>query len=188
MASGSATPPPPLPPLRGFSLLVAAILVVDVFTKYLAETRLPRYVGKEVLGEFFQLRLVYNTGAAFGLNVGDYSRPVFMILAIVALVILASMVRTTRPGDRLRLYALASICAGATGNLIDRIRSHRGVVDFLDFTIGAFHWPTFNVADMAVTCGAAVLAMSLWSEGRQAPGTAPAGRTSQPEIVPPAQG
>ncbi len=171
--------------LRGFGLVVTAILVLDVVTKYLAETRLPRYVGVPVLGDFFQLRLVYNTGAAFGLSVGDYSRPVFMLLAIVALLILGSMVRTTRPGDALRLYALASICAGATGNLIDRVRSHRGVVDFLDFTVGAFHWPTFNVADMAVTCGAAALALSLWSEGKQAPGAATA--SPSPEVAPTAE-
>jgi signal peptidase II len=109
-----------------------------------------------------------------------------MLLAIVALFILGSMVRTTRPGDRLRLYALASICAGATGNLLDRIRSHRGVVDFLDFTVGAFHWPTFNVADMAVTCGAAALALSLWSEGKEAQGATAAAPTP-PEVAPPAQ-
>lgn len=174
-------------PLRGFSLVVTAILLLDVVTKYLAETRLPRYVGVPVLGDFFQLRLVYNTGAAFGLTLGDYSRPVFMVLAVVALVILGSMVRTTRHGDWLRLYALAAICAGATGNLVDRIRSARGVVDFLDFTVGAFHWPTFNVADMAVTCGAAALAISLWSEGKQAPGAAASPQSSQPEVAPTAE-
>lgn len=172
------------PSLRGFSIVVAAILLVDIVTKYLAEAYLPRYVGKPVLGEFFQLRLVYNTGAAFGLSVGEYSRPVFMLLALIALIILGSMVKTTRRGDGLRLYALAAICAGATGNLIDRIRSSRGVVDFLDFTVGAFHWPTFNVADMAVTCGAAALAVSLWSEGKQAPGAAAAPSATPPEIAP----
>lgn len=172
------------PPLRGFGIFAALILVLDIATKYVAETFLPRYVGVPVIGDLFQLRLVYNTGAAFGLRVGDFSRPVFMVLAIIALFILGSMVRTTRAGDRLRLYALSAICAGATGNLIDRVRSSRGVVDFLDFTLGAFHWPTFNVADMAVTCGAAALALSLWSEGKQAH---PATGTPQPEVIPPAQ-
>lgn len=174
------------PPLRGFSLFAAIILVLDIATKYVAETYLPRYVGVPVLGDVFQLRLVYNTGAAFGLSVGDYSRPVFMVLALVALFILGSMVRTSRAGDTLRRYALSAVCAGATGNLIDRIRSSRGVVDFLDFTVGAFHWPTFNVADMAVTCGAVALAISLWSEGKQAHAAADA-PSPAPEIVPPAQ-
>ncbi len=178
------------PPLKGFGIFATVVLVLDIATKYLAEAFLPRFIGVPVLGSVFQLRLVYNTGAAFGLRVGAYSRPVFMVLAIAALFILGSMVRTTRAGDKLRLYALAAICAGATGNLIDRIRSSRGVVDFLDFTIGAFHWPTFNVADMAVTCGAAALALSLWSEGRQhqTHPPAPSEKTpGEPEVVPPAQ-
>ncbi len=172
-------------PLRGFGIFATVILLADIASKWVAESFLPRYVGVPVLGSVFQLRLVYNTGAAFGLRVGEYSRPVFMVLAIAALVILGSMVRTTRAGDKLRLYALAAICAGATGNLIDRVRSPRGVVDFLDFTIGAFHWPTFNVADMAVTCGAAALALSLWSEGRHPHTQAP--KAGEPEPVPPAQ-
>jgi len=54
------------------------------------------------------------------------------------------------------------------GNLIDRIRSTRGVVDFIDVGVGALRWPTFNVADMAVTCGAITLALVLWAEGRHA--------------------
>lgn len=169
--------------LRGFGVLAVVILVLDIVTKWIAEARLPRWVGVPILGDVFQLRLVYNPGAAFGLHVGEYSRPVFMVLAVVALFILGSMVKTTRPDDRLRLYALSAICAGAVGNLIDRVRSARGVVDFLDFTLGAFHWPTFNVADMAVTCGAAALALSLWNEGRHAHAGA---RAPAPE-APPAQ-
>jgi signal peptidase II len=166
---------------RRFAGVVSAVIILDLLSKLLAEALLPRYVGIPVLGDFFQLRLVYNPGAAFGLHVGAYSRWVFMGLSVAALLVLGSMLRTTRSGDWLRLYALASICAGAAGNLVDRVRSSRGVVDFLDFTFGAFHWPTFNVADMAVTCGACALALSLWGEGRQ-----PAGAVASPEAAPPA--
>jgi signal peptidase II len=60
------------------------------------------------------------------------------------------------------------VCGGAVGNVIDRIRSARGVVDFIDVGIGTYRWPTFNVADIAVTCGAIALAVVLWQEGRQA--------------------
>ena len=137
----------------------------------------------DIIGEFFQLRLVYNPGAAFGINVGAYSRWVFMALSMAALVVLGSMLRGTRAGDALRLYALALITAGAAGNLVDRLRSSRGVVDFLDFTFGSFHFPTFNVADSAVTCGAILLALSLWNEG-QAQHHAPAPVAS--EVTPPA--
>lgn len=152
---------------RRFTVVVVVVILLDQVTKFVAEARLPHYFGLQVWGEFFQLRLVYNPGAAFGIGAGQYSRWVFMTLSIVALVVLGSMLRATREGDRLRLYSLAMICAGAAGNLIDRIRSPRGVVDFLDFTFGNFHFPTFNIADTAVTCGAILLAMSLWNEDRQ---------------------
>ncbi len=164
---------------RRFALVVAAIVALDIVTKLVAVRALPPYLGVPLLGDTFQLRLVYNTGAAFGLNVGEHSRWIFMGLSVAAIAVLVSMLRSMRPGDRLRLYALAAICAGALGNLIDRVRSPRGVVDFLDVGVGALRWPTFNVADMAVTCGAIALALSLWGEGRKhqvpeaSPGTSP---------------
>ena len=151
---------------RRFAGVVLVVLVLDLATKLAAEVWLRRFVGVSVIGDFFQLRLVYNPGAAFGINVGDYSRWVFMTLSVAALFVLGGMLRTTRAGDGVRLYALALICAGAAGNLVDRVRSPRGVVDFLDFTFGHFHFPTFNVADSAVTCGAVLLAFALWNDGR----------------------
>ena len=74
------------------------------------------------------------------------------------------MSATAAAGDRFRQLALGLVAGGAAGNLVDRIRSHRGVVDFLDFGIGNLRWPTFNVADIAVSCGAVALAISLWIE------------------------
>jgi signal peptidase II len=85
------------------------------------------------------------------------------------------MVRQTESSHRVRLLALGLVCGGAVGNLIDRIRSSRGVVDFIDVGIGQLRWPTFNVADMAVTCGAVALALVLWAEGRHAAEQQPPG-------------
>jgi signal peptidase II len=118
----------------------------------------------EVGVDFFLLTFIYNTGAAFGLHLGDASRWVFMALAAVAVVVLWVMFRGTPWRDRLRLIAIASVTGGAIGNVIDRVRSARGVVDFLDFGVGETRWPVFNVADIAVTCGALLLAYSLWRE------------------------
>jgi signal peptidase II len=157
------------PEQRRFLGVVLVVLLFDLVSKFVAEALLPRFVGVNILGEFFQLRLVYNPGAAFGIGVGEYSRWVFMGLSVAALVVLGSMLRATRSGDWLRLHSLSLIFAGAAGNLIDRVRSPRGVVDFLDFTFGSYHFPTFNVADMGVSCGAFLLAVSLWMEGRQQP-------------------
>ena len=67
-----------------------------------------------------------------------------------------------------RTVALALVCAGAVGNLLDRMRSIFGVVDFIDVGIGDARWPTFNVADMAVSVGAVLLAWVLWQEDREA--------------------
>jgi signal peptidase II len=145
--------------------VLLSVVALDFVTKRIAVAALSRGAAP-VLGDWLVLRLVYNPGAAFGIHVGDASRWVFTGLALVALVVLGAMVRQTRPDQWFRLTALALVCGGAVGNLGDRVRSGRGVVDFIDVWIGSFHWPTFNVADMAVSCGAVALALVLWSEGR----------------------
>ena len=147
----------------------AAVVVADIVTKLLAESLLARHLPVRVVGDYVQLRLVYNQCAAFGLCLGapPYSRWIFFGLAIAALFVLRSMVRSARSGDRFRLVALALVCAGAVGNVVDRLRSAQGVVDFVDVGIGTARWPTFNVADSAITVGALALAVSLWLEGRQ---------------------
>lgn len=152
-----------------FWIVGGPVVALDIVTKLLAVRYLPqRPLG--IFGDWLTLQLVYNPGAAFGIYVGTYSRWVFLVLAIVALVVLGSMVRHTKPGDYVRLIALGLVCGGAVGNLIDRIRSSRGVVDFIDVGIGVHRWPTFNIADTAVTVGAIALAFVLWMEGRQEEG------------------
>lgn len=150
---------------RLFWSVLGGVVLLDVITKQLAVALLGR-VPIYLVGQWLSLRLVYNPGAAFGIHVGAYSRVVFTLLALVALVVLGAMVRQTASAHVARLLALALVCGGAVGNLIDRLRSGRGVVDFVDIWIGSFHWPTFNVADMAVSCGAILLALVLWQEGK----------------------
>jgi signal peptidase II len=162
---------------RVFAMAAAVIVVLDVLTKYIAELQLAGGTMVRVVGDWVRLHLVYNRGAAFGLHLGEYSRWIFLVIAIVAVVVLYRMSREAMPGDRFRQLALGLVAGGAAGNLIDRIRSGRGVVDFLDVGIGAMRWPTFNVADIAVSCGAIALAISLWREDarRPAPESASAG-------------
>ena len=149
---------------RLFWTTAAVVIVVDFITKLVAESALLHTAAVPVFGDWFQLRLVYNRGAAFGLHVGVFSRWVFLGVAVVAIVVLARMSRTSPVGDRFRQLALGLVAGGAAGNLVDRVRSARGVVDFLDVGIGTLRWPTFNVADIAVSCGAIALALSLWRE------------------------
>src|SRR4051794_41486895 len=159
---------------RVFAGAALGTVVLDLITKLVAEATLPRAPGVSVFGAWFQLRLVYNQGAAFGLHVGPYSRWIFFTVALVAVFVLARMSRTSPVGDRFRQLALGLVAGGAVGNLIDRVRSSRGVVDFLDVGVGALRWPTFNVADIAVSCGAIALAISLW-RGKDPPPAADAG-------------
>ena len=155
----------------------AAVVLGDAFTKMLAVDRLvPSPLPRDVLGGFLRLTLVYNPGAAFGLQFGSYSRWIFTLLTVGALVLLWRLYQGTRPGDRLRTLSLALVCGGAAGNLVDRLKSARGVVDFIDVGVGAHRWPTFNVADMAVSCGAVLLALVLWREDAEAAARATSGR------------
>ena len=154
---------------RLFWPVLVAVVAADVVTKTIAVKALdvPR-VPREVVGDWLRFTLVYNPGAAFGLHVGDHSRWVFMALTVGALLILGRLYIATRPGDTTRIASLALVCGGALGNLIDRIRSDLGVVDFLDVGVRDARWPTFNVADMAVSIGAFLLAIVLWAEERPA--------------------
>jgi signal peptidase II len=141
------------------------IVIADVITKAAAVYSLvPQRIPHELIGDTVRLTLVYNPGAAFGLHLGSYSRWIFMVLTIGALFILGRLYRATKDGDLLRTLAISLVCGGAIGNLIDRIRSAQGVVDFIDVGIGDARWPTFNVADMAVSIGAFLLAWVLWGE------------------------
>ena len=172
MASGRAKAPL-------FWTVAIAVVTLDVITKALAVAYLvPQRMPHEVVGNSVRLTLVYNPGAAFGLHVGPYSRWIFMVLTFAALAILWKLYEQTRGDDRWRTLALALVCGGAVGNLIDRIRSRLGVVDFIDIGFGDMRWPTFNVADMAVSTGAFLLAWGLWGEDREAAG-APAARPAQ---------
>ena len=154
---------------RLFWSVIGVILVADIITKRLAvEYLMPRRMPHEVIGEWVRFTLVYNPGAAFGLHVGQYSRWIFTALTLVALVILWRLYRQTAPGDKVRLLALSLVTGGAIGNLIDRLRGAAGVVDFIDVGVGSWRWPTFNIADMAVSTGAFLLAYVLWGEDQEA--------------------
>lgn len=146
---------------------LVTVALADVITKYLAHTRLtPENLPHDVIGDVLRITLVYNPGAAFGLNVGPQSRWIFLVLTVVALVVLLTLYRATEPRDFLRLLALGLVSGGAVGNLINRLWSARGVVDFLDVGVGTARWPTFNIADIGVSVGATLLAIALWREGR----------------------
>jgi signal peptidase II len=154
---------------RRFWSLVVGIVGLDVITKVWAVKALvPMYTPHPVIGDWVRFTLLYNPGAAFGLHLGAASRWIFMALTVVATVILVRMYRQTAASDTVRLTSIAMVLGGALGNLIDRVRSDAGVVDFIDIGVGAMRWPTFNIADIGVSCGAVLLALVLWREDREA--------------------
>jgi signal peptidase II len=154
---------------RVFWTAAASIIILDVLTKYLAVRYLmPQHIPHPIIGEFVRFTLAFNPGAAFSMSLGDYSRYIFGGFAVIALFILWRLYRTTAGGDMTRVLALGLAWGGAAGNLVDRFRSPRGVVDFIDIGVGDVRFWTFNVADSAVTIGALLLAWVLWQEDRAA--------------------
>ncbi len=145
--------------------MLGVVVAIDLATKLLAASMLPpNGMPQSIVGDALKFALVYNPGAAFGLYLGDYSRWIFMALTVGALIILWRLYQQTLESQRARTFAIALVAAGAIGNLLDRVRSDLGVVDFLDVGVGMHRWPTFNVADMAVSGGAFLLAWVLWGE------------------------
>ena len=151
-------------------LLVVVLVVVvllDQVTKLAVQDNLALNQQVDVVGSVVRLTYIHNPGAAFGIYLGPLSRHVFLILSLLVLGVLAALFGFTPAHDRVRLLAIALICGGALGNLVDRVRSPDGVVDFVDVGLGSMRWPVFNVADVAVTAGAIGLALSLWREDRR---------------------
>lgn len=153
------------PKARIFWPVLATVVVLDFWSKAMVVASLgiahaPRYV----FGDVLRLTLAYNPGAAFSISLGAASRWIFATLAILVLAVLGIFYRATSGGDRWRAMALGLVCGGAIGNLLDRLRSDLGVVDFIDIGWGDVRFYTFNVADMAVTAGALLLAVLLWRE------------------------
>ncbi len=150
-----------------FWLVAAVVVALDLVTKRWAETSLALYQPVQVVGDWVRWRLLYNPGAAFGLHLGPWSRWIFLVIAIVAVVVLYRLARSSSGTDMVRQVSLGAVTGGAIGNLVDRIRGPQGVVDFIDVGVDATRWPTFNIADIGVSCGAVVLAVSLWREDSQ---------------------
>ncbi len=151
---------------RKWLLLVcvsAVAAALDQWTKGLVHARIPLARHVPVIQGFFDLVHVRNRGGAFGLFASmdaSLRGPVFLGLSIAAIVLVVGMIRKA-PDDRWGLVtALSLVLGGAIGNLIDRIRLGE-VIDFLDFYRGRYHWPAFNVADIAIVVGVGILMIDL---------------------------
>ena len=150
---------------RLFWAAALSVIGLDLITKELAVRYLsPPHIPHSVIGDVVRFTLAYNPGAAFSMSLGDKSRYIFGAFALIALVILWRLYRSSHSSDKARVLALALAWGGAAGNLIDRFRDRASVVDFIDIGVGNVRFWTFNVADSAVTIGAILLALVLWRE------------------------
>lgn len=148
--------------------LVSVLLLADCTTKQVAAERLePEHIPHEVWGDIVRFTLAYNEGASFSVSLGEHTRWIITALALCVLGVLMFQYWKAAAHDRTMALALGFIVAGASGNLIDRIRSPRGVVDFIDIGVGDVRFWTFNLADVAVFCGAIMLANLLIRRDRQ---------------------
>ena len=154
-------------------MIALTVLILDQFVKHLIKSSMPVWSQTTVIDGFFNIVHVLNRGAAFGfLNTQAASwLPVFFIVVTgLAVLVIVSLLRGARDKGPLYVFALSSILGGALGNLTDRLRQGV-VVDFLDFHIGRFHWPAFNIADMAISIGAICLLITFYTKERHASGS-----------------
>jgi signal peptidase II len=143
-----------------YFLITLGVLILDHLTKARISTSMSLYDAIEIIPGYLRISYVRNSGVAFGLFDGHPSpwKPYLLsAMAVVAVVVIAVYSRRMPPTRVLLQSALAVTAGGIIGNFLDRIM-HGSVVDFIELHIrDSFHWPTFNVADSAITIGIAML-------------------------------
>ncbi len=153
-----------------FWAIVLFVTGFDFVTKLMAvEALMPRHTPHNIIGDVVRFTLAYNPGAAFGMHLGPASRWIFAALSVVIVVVLLRATADLTRVSKLAAYGVPIVIGGAIGNLLDRIRSRDGVVDFIDIGVGDVRFWTFNVADSAVTIGAVCLVLALWRHDQDAP-------------------
>lgn len=164
-ANATISDQPPASHTVRFWIIVAISVALDFLTKaWAVENLVPRHMPHRIIGDVLRFTLAYNPGAAFGMHVGPGSRWIFAGLSIVIVVVLLRATADLTRISKLAAFGVPVIVGGAIGNLLDRIRLREGVVDFIDIGIGTTRFWTFNIADTAVTIGAACLVIALWQE------------------------
>ena len=139
--------------------IIPLTVAIDQLSKFAVRSTMSLYQSDPVLGDFFRMPYIHNSGAAFGLNMG--SSLLHTIVSIVALGFLIYLYRTLAENERLLRFAFCLVLGGAVGNIIDRLYLD-AVVDFFDFGFGNLRWPIFNFADSFVTVGVGLLFLGYW--------------------------
>ena len=150
--------------MRKYHFLIAALVVVfDRLAKWVVDKNIALHESVAVVPGFFHLTHVENRGAAFGLfaeSPSEWKIAVLVLFSLVALVVVSALLWKNSHAMTTTGVGLALILGGALGNLWDRLVSGQ-VVDFLDFYVGSYHWPAFNLADSAIVVGALLLVTEI---------------------------
>jgi len=158
---------------RILAIISAVIIALDQATKLYVDANFRLHESMPVIRGFFNLTYVRNKGAAFGILADNAVRiPFFITVSIVAMLGILWYINRIRNDQKLAVFSLSLVFAGACGNLIDRVRLGE-VIDFLDVFWQRYHWPAFNVADSAITVGVTLLLIDMWREDRKKPVEAP---------------
>ncbi|MGN7455025.1 signal peptidase II [Paenibacillus pasadenensis] len=169
--------------VKGYSYVVAlAAILLDQITKIIIMNRLELYEQIKVIGDFFIITSIRNTGAAFSMLEGK--QLFFLIITpIVAAGIAWYIHQQRRSGNVWLLTALGLVLGGALGNFIDRLL-YGHVVDFLSFNFGSYSFAVFNIADSAITIGVIMIIIDTLREDRRARAAAKEGRDpEQPKEI-----
>jgi signal peptidase II len=153
-----------------FILPALFVILLDQLTKFLIIQSIPLHASRPVISGFFNLVHIRNRGMAFGMmNRPGSELSSFLLVAVtlVAILLLIYWFIRLKEQERSMIFGFSLVLGGAGGNLIDRLRFGE-VVDFLDFFIGHYHWPAFNVADAAITIGTFWIAMKIFFRGSKA--------------------
>ena len=149
---------------KKFLVIIGFIIAMDQVTKLLIKSNLDLYEKVDIIKGFFQLKYVTNSGAVWGIfsrTPHEFIPKIITGLSIIALLIVIYYFLKIEASCKTELVALSFIMGGALGNNIDRI--FQGfVVDFLEFYISKYHWPTFNVADFFISSGVILLIIAFW--------------------------
>jgi signal peptidase II len=141
--------------------IIGIVLVLDQITKYVIQTHVRLNDSITVVPGFFNITHVRNKGAAFGIlsTLPEFWRSAFFItVTLVAVAAIIALIIKTH--ERLLVYAFSLIAGGAIGNVIDRIR-YGEVVDFIQWYVKSYYWPSFNVADSAISIGVVLLVFEM---------------------------
>lgn len=154
-----------------FFAIAAIVVILDQASKRLVWAAFLDTGGRDLIDGVLRIRLSTNTGAVMGIL--SNSRPILISVTIISIIALIYFAYRMRYAPVIKRVCLGLVLGGAFGNLIDRVATGK-VIDFIDMGIGSYRWPTYNVADIAVTVGAVILIAGFAFQKDPVPDTAPA--------------